>query len=285
MAMASARVMRVAVKAPMMRVAVVAVMAAVALSAAAWSQKGHDVVAHIAERHLTPSTQAAVDSLLEGRHLVYWANWLDNASHTPEYAYTKTWHYRNVDEGQTLETAPENPNGDVIKGIRYAVRVLSDSSQTQANRLLALKILVHLVGDMHQPMHMGHLSDLGGNRTKVKYFGRDTNLHSVWDGSLVESAHKWSYTEWADQIDLPRKPEQQVLLLSGNVADWARRGVENAAEVYRATPDGTSLSYNDVARWTPMIEDSLLLGGHRLAHILNSIFDLTYPYRRTHASF
>lgn len=285
MAMASARVMRVAVKAPMMRVAVVAVMAAVALSAAAWSQKGHDVVAHIAERHLTPSTQAAVDSLLEGRHLVYWANWLDNASHTPEYAYTKTWHYRNVDEGQTLETAPENPNGDVIKGIRYAVRVLSDSSQTQANRLLALKILVHLVGDMHQPMHMGHLSDLGGNRTKVKYFGRDTNLHSVWDGSLVESAHKWSYTEWADQIDLPMKPEQQVLLLSGNVADWARRGVENAAEVYRATPDGTSLSYNDVARWTPMIEESLLLGGHRLAHILNSIFDLTYPYRRTLASF
>lgn len=285
MAMASARVMRVAVKAPMMRVAVVAVMAAVALSAAAWSQKGHDVVAHIAERHLTPSTQAAVDSLLEGRHLVYWANWLDNASHTPEYAYTKTWHYRNVDEGQTLETAPENPNGDVIKGIRYAVRVLSDYSQTQANRLLALKILVHLVGDMHQPMHMGHLSDLGGNRTKVKYFGRDTNLHSVWDGSLVESAHKWSYTEWADQIDLPMKPEQQVLLLSGNVADWARRGVENAAEVYRATPDGTSLSYNDVARWTPMIEESLLLGGHRLAHILNSIFDLTYPYRRTLASF
>lgn len=285
MAMASARVMRVAVKAPMMRVAVVAVMAAVALSAAAWSQKGHDVVAHIAERHLTPSTQAAVHSLLEGRHLVYWANWLDNASHTPEYAYTKTWHYRNVDEGQTLETAPENPNGDVIKGIRYAVRVLSDYSQTQANRLLALKILVHLVGDMHQPMHMGHLSDLGGNRTKVKYFGRDTNLHSVWDGSLVESAHKWSYTEWADQIDLPMKPEQQVLLLSGNVADWARRGVENAAEVYRATPDGTSLSYNDVARWTPMIEESLLLGGHRLAHILNSIFDLTYPYRRTPASF
>lgn len=285
MAMASARVMRVAVKAPMMRVAVVAVMAAVALSAAAWSQKGHDVVAHIAERHLTPSTQAAVDSLLEGRHLVYWANWLDNASHTPEYAYTKTWHYRNVDEGQTLETAPENPNGDVIKGIRYAVRVLSDYSQTQANRLLALKILVHLVGDMHQPMHMGHLSDLGGNRKKVKYFGRDTNLHSVWDGSLVESAHKWSYTEWADQIDLPMKPEQQVLLLSGNVADWARRGVENAAEVYRATPDGTSLSYNDVARWTPMIEESLLLGGHRLAHILNSIFDLTYPYRRTPASF
>ena len=285
MAMASARVMRVAVKAPMMRVAVVAVMAAVALSAAAWSQKGHDVVAHIAERHLTPSTQAAVDSLLEGRHLVYWANWLDNASHTPEYAYTKTWHYRNVDEGQTLETAPENPNGDVIKGIRYAVRVLSDSSQTQANRLLALKILVHLVGDMHQPMHMGHLSDLGGNRTKVKYFGRDTNLHSVWDGSLVESAHKWSYTEWADQIDLPMKPEQQALLLSGNVADWARRGVENAAEVYRATPDGTSLSYNDVARWTPMIEESLLLGGHRLAHILNSIFDPTYPYRRTPAAF
>ena len=275
MAMASARVMRVAVKASMMRVAVVAVMAAVALSAAAWSQKGHDVVAHIAERHLTPSTQAAVDSLLEGRHLVYWANWLDNASHTPEYAYTKTWHYRNVDEGQTLETAPENPNGDVIKGIRYAVRVLSDSSQTQANRLLALKILVHLVGDMHQPMHMGHLSDRGGNRTKVKYFGRDTNLHSIWDGSLVESAHKWSYSEWADQVD--RLPAgQQVLLLSGNIDDWAKATHDIATEAYKEIPEGYNVSYNDVARWAPVIEDQLLRGGLRLAHILNSIFDPAY---------
>ncbi|MDE6782391.1 MAG: S1/P1 Nuclease, partial [Paramuribaculum sp.] len=76
---------------------------AVALSSWAWSQKGHDVTAYIAEKHLTPATAAAVDSILDGMSMVYWANWLDNASHTPEYAYTKTWHYKNVNEGVRYE--------------------------------------------------------------------------------------------------------------------------------------------------------------------------------------
>lgn len=266
---------------------VIALTAAIfpfAFSAFSWSQKGHDVTACIAERHLTPATRAAVDSILEGRSLVYWANWLDNASHTADYAYTKTWHYRNVDADKTYFTQPKNPDGDVVEGIRYSVRVLSDSTQTASNRSLALKILTHLAGDMHQPMHMGHATDLGGNRVKIKFFGRDTNLHSVWDGALVESAHKWSYSEWADQLDR-LSPGQEIMLLSGNVDDWAQRSQENAARVYEETTDGSSLSYNYVARWAPVIEDSLLAGGLRLAHILNSIFDPSYPHRRTPASF
>lgn len=255
-----------------------------ALQVMAWGQKGHDVTACIAERHLTPATRAAVDSILEGRSPVYWANWLDNASHTAEYAYTKTWHYRNVDADKTYFTQPKNPDGDVVEGIRYAVRVLADTAQTMPNRQLAMKILVHLLGDLHQPMHLGHASDLGGNRIKVRYFGRDTNLHGIWDTNLLESAHRWSYTEWADQLDR-LSPSQEVVLLSGNVDDWAQRGVDNAAAIYDATPDGSSLSYNDVARWAPLIEKSLLTGGLRLAHILNSIFDPTYIHRRPLSTF
>lgn len=250
------------------------------LLASAWGQKGHDVTAHIAERHLTSATQAAIDSLLDGRSIVYWANWLDNASHTVDYAYTKTWHYRNVDADKTYNTMPAHPDGDVTTGIRYAIRVLSDSAQTAQNRQLAMKILVHLVGDLHQPMHMGHATDLGGNRVKVKYFGRESNLHSIWDSSLLESAHKWSYTEWADQLDR-LTPSHEVLLLSGNIDDWAIRNVDNATLIYTSTPDGSSLSYNEVARWAPLIEESLLTGGVRLAHILNSIFDPSYPHRRS----
>lgn len=253
-----------------------------AFSAAAWGQKGHDVTAAIAERHLTPVAKAAVDSILDGRSMVYWANWLDNASHTADYAYTKTWHYRNVDADKTYLTMPKNPDGDVVEGIRYAIRVVSDKDQTPTNRALAMKILVHLVGDLHQPMHLGHATDLGGNRVKVKYFGRETNLHSIWDSNLPESAHKWSYSEWADQLD--RLPQQQeVMLLSGNLDDWAQRNVENAAIIYKETPEGSSLSYNEVARWTPLIEDSMLAGGLRLAHILNSLFDSQYSHR--HSTF
>ena len=83
----------------------------------AWGQKGHDVTAYIAECHLTPEAAEKIDKALNGHSPVYYANWLDIASHTPEYAYTKTWHYRNVDEGKTIDTMPENPDGDVLKAV------------------------------------------------------------------------------------------------------------------------------------------------------------------------
>lgn len=259
----------------MKRILLNIIMLTSVLSAMSWSQKGHDVVANIAHRHLTPATAAAVDSLLDGKSMVYWANWLDNASHTPDYAYTKTWHYKNVDEGVRYEEAPANPSGDAVTAVKQQIELLSNPSTPGADPTLALKILIHVTGDMHQPMHMGHATDLGGNRIKVKYFGRDTNLHSVWDGSLVESAHKWSYTEWSDQIDRVSK-EQEAAIVDGSIDDWAKQTLALATQVYQSTPEGTNLSYDQVAAATPVIEQQLLNGGLRLAHLLNLIFDPAY---------
>lgn len=259
----------------MKRILLNIIMLTSVLSAMPWSQKGHDVVANIALRHLTPATAAAVDSLLDGKSMVYWANWLDNASHTPDYAYTKTWHYKNVDEGVRYEEAQANPSGDAVTAVKQQIELLSNPSTPGADPTLALKILIHVTGDMHQPMHMGHATDLGGNRVKVKYFGRDTNLHSVWDGSLVESAHKWSYTEWSDQIDRVSK-EQEAAIVDGSIDDWAKQTLVLATQVYRSTPEGTNLSYDQVAAATPVIEQQLLNGGLRLAHLLNLIFDPDY---------
>lgn len=259
----------------MKRILLNIVMLTSVLTAMSWSQKGHDVVANIAQRHLTPATAAAVDSLLDGKSMVYWANWLDNASHTPDYAYTKTWHYKNVDEGVRYEEAQANPSGDAVTAVKQQIELLSNPSTPGADPTLALKILIHVTGDMHQPMHMGHATDLGGNRVKVKYFGRDTNLHSVWDGSLVESAHKWSYTEWSDQIDRVSK-EQEAAIVDGSIDDWAKQTLVLATQVYQSTPEGTNLSYDQVAAATPVIEQQLLNGGLRLAHLLNLIFDPDY---------
>lgn len=100
-------------------------MCAAAVSAFGWGQKGHDVTACIAENHLTPATKAAVDSILEGKSMIYWANWLDNASHTKPYAYTKTWHYKNVDEGERYEEAQANPAGDAVTAIKAQIETLS----------------------------------------------------------------------------------------------------------------------------------------------------------------
>lgn len=241
------------------------------LSAAGWGQKGHDVTACIASKHLTPRTQNAVNTILEGESMVYWANWLDNASHTPPYAYSKTWHYRNVDAGDDYYSAPVNPSGDCVTAVKSRLEILNDPHSSKADKKLALIMLIHLVGDMHQPMHMGHATDLGGNRVDVTFFNRDTNLHSVWDTSLLESAHSWSYTEWADNIDRDHRlsPDDTA----GTPDEWAVETLSVATRVYNETPHGSKLSYNEVAHWAPVIEQQLLLGGRRLAALLNATFD------------
>ncbi|MBQ8676105.1 MAG: S1/P1 nuclease, partial [Bacteroidaceae bacterium] len=136
---------------------------------------------------------------------------------------------------------------------------------------LALKMVIHFVGDLHQPMHLGHKSDLGGNTLKIKFFGTESNLLTVWDTDLVEAAHKWSYTEWMEQIDRADKRGQRRMT-NGTIDDWARETHNLATEVYAMTPAGTDISYDYVANAAPIIEQQLLKAGLRLARILNEIY-------------
>lgn len=250
-------------------------MLGASIAAFGWGQKGHDTVAFIAENHLTETTRAAVDSILDGKSPVYWANWLDNASHTPEYAYTKTWHYKNVDADRTYDDMPANPAGDAVTAVKQQIEKLSDPATTKADAALALKILIHVTGDMHQPMHMGHATDLGGNRVKLKYFNRDKNLHGIWDTDLLESAHRWSYTEWQQQLDRLNDVDE-ALTVQGSVDDWARETMEITRRCYDFFQPGINVSYNQIAYWAPTIEQQLLRGGLRLAHLLNTIYDPDY---------
>lgn len=247
------------------------VIASTALSCFGWGQKGHDVVAFIAEKHLQPEVLAHVEEVLGNKSLVYYSNWLDNASHTEAYAYTKTWHYKNVDADVTYETAPKNKKGDVVEAVKSIVEQLEKGGISAEKENIMLRMLIHLVGDMHQPMHLGHLSDLGGNLHKIKFFKRDNNLHSVWDGSIVDSAHKWSYSEWQSQIDRVSEVER-TRLIAGDIDDWAKETYMIASKIYEATPIGSNISYDYVAEWTPVIEQQFLKGGLRLAHLLNIIY-------------
>ncbi|HIW65563.1 MAG TPA: S1/P1 nuclease [Candidatus Alistipes intestinipullorum] len=256
----------------MKRLLVVCLSLLLAHEALAWGQKGHDVTAYVAENHLTKRAAKRIAAVLEGYSPVYVSNWLDNASHTPEYAYTKTWHYLNVDEGETLESMPKNPDGDVLKAVTEIVARLKSGGLTPTEEALNLRMLIHLVGDMHCPMHAGHLSDLGGNRVSVIYFGDATNLHSVWDTALVESAHRWSYAEWQREIDRLSK-EEAAEVASGEPADWMRETLELCSEVYASTPEGTKISYDYVAKYAPVIEQQFVRGGLRLARLLNEIYD------------
>lgn len=239
--------------------------------ALAWGQKGHDVTAFIAENHLTPNAKAKVTAALDGHSLVYYANWLDNASNTPEYRYTKTWHYKNVDEGETYENAPLAKTGDVVVALNEIITKLKNGNLSHDDENVALRMLIHLVGDMHQPLHMGHRSDLGGNKVNIVSFNRNTNLHSYWDSEIVDFVHKWSYSEWQYQIDRA-SADEEAKIVSGNIDSWAKECVTLASGIYADTPEGARVSYAYGAKYAPIVEQQLLKGGLRLASLLNAIY-------------
>ena len=103
------------------------------------------------------------------------------------------------------------------------------------------------------------------------YFGTPTKLHTIWDTQLVESAHKWSYTEWQRQIDRLTE-QQQKAICDGTIEDWFAETAAICDRVYKELPEGTKISYDHVAEYAPVIENQLLKGGLRLAHILNEIY-------------
>lgn len=242
-----------------------------ALPSSAWGAKGHDIVCSIAQDHLSAKARRQVDRVFGGKSLVYWAKWLDNASHTPAFSYTSTWHYKNIDAGESFETARLNEAGDVLTALDSEIKALKSGTLNPEAEAIALRIVIHLMGDLHCPMHMGHLSDRGGNRWQVQFFNRGTNLHSVWDGDLVEAAHKWTHSEWAEEIDrLDRKEVKKIM--SGTLSDWGRETFAIVTEVYENTPVGTKISYDYIAAWTPVIETQMLKGGLRLAAVLNDIY-------------
>lgn len=256
-----------------------ALLAGLCFPALPWGQKGHDTVAYIAQENLTPVAYSAIDSILDGYSIVYWANWLDNASHTPEYEYTKTWHYKNIDADQDYESAPDIPEGNIIEAIKSQTEILANPESSKREKALALKMVVHFLGDIHQPMHMGRATDRGGNSHYVMFFKRPTNLHSVWDTDLLEASHAWSHTEWKREIDRLTKEEKEKILKNGNPAKWGEETYEVCRDVYEKTPQDTNIEYTYIADWTPVVEEQLEKGGLRLADVLNTIFDPSYtPY-------
>jgi hypothetical protein len=133
----------------------------------------------------------------------------------------------------------------------------------------ALHFLVHLVGDMEQPLHVGHSEDAGGNKIAEYWFNRRTNLHAIWDEGLIDY-QKWSYTEYATNIDVASDSEIQQIQ-SGSPEDWLYQTYQLAQEVYDETPADAQLGYGYNYLFYYKLNQQLLYGGLRLAKILNDI--------------
>ena len=261
--------------------AIAALAAAVSLvptPAFAWGKTGHRVVAAIADTELSGLARAHVEEILgRGQSLSDVANWPDEMRSVPGEFWQKTatpWHYVTVN-GTVYDHAP--PEGDALQAIEHFTKVLQDPASSLADRQLALRFIVHLVGDLHQPLHVGKCCDKGGNDVKVTWFGKPTNLHSVWDSQLVDE-EQLSFTELADKLERHMTSADVIKWADINPRDWIAESAEVRDSVYPASPAGNGttgvpdLSYSYVYKFTPLMEQRLSQAGVRLAAYLNAIF-------------
>lgn len=250
-------------------VALAGLILAVALApgAGAWGPVGHRAVGRIAEHHLTPQAARAVADLLAPEQLAYVTTWADEIRPEPDWAKGDPWHWVTIPDGQTYESAQKNPGGDILEAIPRFEAVLADRKAPRIERVQALKWLSHLVGDLHQPLHVGRGDDHGGNDIVVLWFNEPTNLHAVWDGKIIDS-NQLSFSELADLLDHPT-PDQLREWQGGGPRDWARESQELRSACYELGDHKLSSRY--IHDHWPTVRRRLLQAGVRLAGELNRL--------------
>lgn len=237
-----------------------------------WGANGHRAVGRIAEHHLSEAAARGVAGILGPESLAQAATWPDEIRSDPSRDRTHPWHFVELDEGETYDPS-KYPAGNVVEAIDRFTKVVRDPQADRTARIEALRFLVHFVGDVHQPLHVGRRGDRGGNNIQVTWFGEATNLHAVWDEKILE-AEKLSFSELVEFIDHPT-PDEVRSWQSGAVLDWVRESADLRARAYEIG-DG-KLGYAYQYRNIPLVKRRLLQAGVRLAGLLNAIFAESGP--------
>lgn len=242
----------------------------------AWGTTGHRVVAEIAEQNIKSSTKKKIDKLLDNLPMAYWANWPDfiKSDKTGQWDNTFIWHYVNAPRNQTKDAFLSYIKGvkqeNIYSEIPKLEKTIEDHVSSSEQKRVALIFLIHLIGDAHQPMHVGCEDDLGGNRISLLWFNEKTNLHSVWDGKLIDY-EKYSYTEYAHILNIVSKDKKKELS-AGTLEDWLYESHTIANEIYAGVNNEDRLSYDYSFKYKSVVELQLQRGGFRLAAVLDKIF-------------
>ncbi|HVR81195.1 MAG TPA: S1/P1 nuclease [Luteimonas sp.] len=266
---------------------------ALALPAApvlAWAKLGHRIIGELAQRELTPAARAEVARLLVGEPdptLAGVADWADTLrqSNSDRFKRTARWHYVNFPRSECAYVPERDcPDGNcAIAAIDAQRLVLADPQQSRVHRVEALKFLVHVVGDVHQPLHAGYADDRGGNgyqislRTNIapEAYARDhysdgiqgTNLHAIWDYYIV-ATHDTDAARYADELLARPHIGRGLEPTIPNPADWAMESC-NLIHIWSVYPNGHKLDAAYLQQMRPRAEVRLLQAGHRLAMLLN----------------
>tara|TARA_R110000796_G_scaffold104102_1_gene213826 strand:- start:211130 stop:211906 length:777 start_codon:yes stop_codon:yes gene_type:complete len=236
-----------------------------------WSKTGHRTTGEVAQRHLTRKAKKAIEKLLHGQSLALVSTFGDDIKADKKYKEFNAWHYVNFPADKKYTDVTPSEDGDIVVGIQKCIAIVKDDKSSEEDKIFYLKLLVHLIGDLHQPMHIGRLEDKGGNDIQLQWFGKGTNLHRLWDSNMIDD-YGMSFTEIANTLPEISKSEEKKIQ-QGDVYDWVEESQDLANELYDSVEVGEKLGYEYGYKYWGMVETQLQKGGLRLAKVLNGIFD------------
>lgn len=282
----------------LLRSLLVAMFLCAGTGAHAWGTKAHLVIGMLAEERLTPAARAAVTTILAGEDLASASLWMDAMRDSQDKRefwtrYAANWHYVNIAHGSDYSASPKNPRGDAYLALQACVAILLgeplpagpvveglelyfddfDARSPEA-RQFALKFLLHILGDLQQPLHSGFAEDRGGNQVELRWFGEPTNLHSLWDTLLLEQQRR-SAEETSRRLSerIGRTPGSDIRAMeSADPLIWMQESQRLLERIYARHADSNELGDAYAAEFVPTVEAQLVKGGLRTAYFLNSIF-------------
>ena len=240
-----------------------------------WGSTGHRVIAEVATNYLTDNAKFKINKILDGETLVNASTFADDIKSDSRYDKYYDWHFLNMELDDEYEEIIPSDKGDVYLAINQCIDIIESDSASDSDKSFYLKLLVHFVGDLHQPLHIGRYEDRGANRIYVKWFGRNSNLHRVWDSEMINS-HNMSYSELA--LNLPN-PDFLILTEKAkgfernDILNWVDEIHEYTNKIYRDVSIDDKLGYEYQYKNFGTVKDLLLIGGIRLSKILNYLFD------------
>jgi hypothetical protein len=251
------------------------VLAAALLLAApalAWGPTGHRTTGAIADHYLGPKARAGLKDILGSESAAEASTWPDFMRSSPDPFWQKTaspWHYVTVPPGKSYAEVGPPPQGDALTALTRFSATVRNPKAPLAERQLALRFIIHIVGDLSQPLHVGNGKDRGGNDVKVTFFGKPTNLHALWDSDLVDQ-EGLAFSEWRDWLVAAATPDQLRAWSSADPKQWV---ADSALERDRLYPAGPELGYAYVFEHRERMRQQLTKGGLRVAAYLNALFE------------
>lgn len=251
-----------------MRVIFFIFVAAMSMECFGWGATGHRVTGLIAEQYLNAKAKKRVAAILNQESIAMVSNWMDEIRSDSTYNYAIDWHWTTIPDGKKYEDIESSPDGKIVVMMEKIVADLKSKKLSRKQEQEYLKMLIHLVGDIHQPLHVGKPGDRGGNDVKVKWFRAESNLHRVWDSEMIDDT-KLSYTELAMALGKADKVTIKKWQTS-SVRDWAHESMTYRPQVYDI--GNGNLSYQYGFKYFSIAKLRMLQAGVRLAGLLNQIY-------------